>query len=581
MKKTFSRLRQLPVIRRLTSPVLIGLGVGLCLVFWPFIAPRTPVVSMPGASLEGNLLAAGFAHDRKDLQATALFFQKAHDRAPDNPLVTSRLLEAYLVTGDFRQAPALAALKLKAMPQDPQARLMQSLSHFKSGDYEQALTEVGKAGDDPFAGVIKLLVSMWSRYGQGDIEAAKTYARELTEQTPVGFLANWSAGRLHEAVGDIENAIIYYELAAQLDGGRSHAFLADNTGFLTNHGRREIARHILHGSFAEQRRFPLVARAFSYLDAPPLRAVPTPQQGLALDLLELGTLFSSDLPSRTTLPYLHQALWLNPALDRAHLLIGSLRSKDGYLDDALQQYRAIGSGSIHYRIAQISIAEVLEKKGEIKRAGKMFEDLAGAEQQPHLRKLLGDFYRRHERFAEAEAIYTGLIDELDTVSPAHWNLFFFRGIARERQHGWQQAESDLLRARNLSNDQPFVLNYLGYSWIDNGVNLPEALKMIKKAVEQEPRNGFFVDSLGWAFYRLAQYRTAVRFLEKATELEPDDPEIIDHLGDALWQTGRHFEARYQWLRALGLEDEESKKPAIQEKLDHGLTKPPVTSGPSI
>jgi len=114
-----------------------------------------------------------------------------------------------------------------------------------------------------------------------------------------------------------------------------------------------------------------------------------------------------------------------------------------------------------------------------------------------------------------------------------------------------------------------VLNYLGYSWIDRGENLDRGLQMIQKAVELRPEDGYIVDSLGWAHYRLGDYSSAVQYLEKAIELVPEDPTINDHLGDAYWQSGRSVEARYQWRRALqfGPQDDEIKP--IQAKLDGG------------
>ena len=153
--------------------------------------------------------------------------------------------------------------------------------------------------------------------------------------------------------------------------------------------------------------------------------------------------------------------------------------------------------------------------------------------------------------------------------PERWSLYYSRGIALERSGQWKRAEADLEHALELKPDQPLVLNYLGYSWIDRGENLDRGLKMIQKAVELRPEDGYIVDSLGWVHYRLGDYSSAVQYLEKAIELVPEDPTINHHLGDTYWQSGRPVEARYQWKRALqfGPQDEEIKP--IQAKLDGG------------
>jgi Flp pilus assembly protein TadD len=140
----------------------------------------------------------------------------------------------------------------------------------------------------------------------------------------------------------------------------------------------------------------------------------------------------------------------------------------------------------------------------------------------------------------------------------------------EKTKQWQQAEADLQTALTLRPDEPSLLNFLGYSWIDRGENLPMARAMVERAVELRPRDGYIVDSLGWALYTLGDYEAAVAKLERAVELKPGDPTINDHLGDAYWRAGRRNEARFQWMRALRSADEETDKGAIQAKLDKGL-----------
>ncbi len=149
-------------------------------------------------------------------------------------------------------------------------------------------------------------------------------------------------------------------------------------------------------------------------------------------------------------------------------------------------------------------------------------------------------------------------------------MFYARGIALERNEEWDRAEADFLKALKLKPDQPLVLNYLGYSWIEQGRHVERAQKMIENAVAQRPNDGYIVDSLGWAHYRLNEYERAVKFLERAVELKPQDPVINDHLGDAYWQVGRRIEARFQWRHALALEPDDSEIPKIKSKLDKGL-----------
>ena len=155
----------------------------------------------------------------------------------------------------------------------------------------------------------------------------------------------------------------------------------------------------------------------------------------------------------------------------------------------------------------------------------------------------------------------------------HWSLLYSRGIALERSKQWARAETDFIKALELEPEQPYVLNYLGYSWVDQGIHLERATGMIEKAVELRPRDGFIVDSLGWAYFRIGDYGGAVRELERAVELRPQDPVINDHLGDAYWMVGRRLEARFQWRRALALEPEADVAGTITNKLEDGLPQP--------
>ena len=184
---------------------------------------------------------------------------------------------------------------------------------------------------------------------------------------------------------------------------------------------------------------------------------------------------------------------------------------------------------------------------------------------------LGNILRGRKKFAECAEVYSKGIATIANPERPNWLIFYFRGICNERAKKWEQAEADLKQALKLYPDQPHVLNYLGYSWIDQGINLDEGMRMIRRAVEQRPDDGYIVDSLGWAYFRLGNYDEAVKNLERAVELKPDDPTINDHLGDAYAKTGRPLEAEFQWSHARDLKPEPEDLVKIKQKLANGLT----------
>jgi Flp pilus assembly protein TadD len=212
--------------------------------------------------------------------------------------------------------------------------------------------------------------------------------------------------------------------------------------------------------------------------------------------------------------------------------------------------------------------DAIERTGE---AEKQLENLV-KEYPNDLEAImaLGNVLRGHKKFAECADVYSKGVDTLGKPEKANWVLFYFRGICYERSHQWPKAEADLKKALELYPDQPQVLNYLGYSWIDQGTNLDEGMAMIKKAVQQKQDDGYIVDSLGWAYYKLGEYDEAVKQLERAIELKPEDPTINDHLGDAYWHVGRTLEARFQWAHARDLKPDPEDLPKIEAKLKDGL-----------
>ncbi|MGC6534839.1 MAG: tetratricopeptide repeat protein, partial [Parvibaculales bacterium] len=238
---------------------------------------------------------------------------------------------------------------------------------------------------------------------------------------------------------------------------------------------------------------------------------------------------------------------------------------------AAEQFGGIDDAALMYDAAQVERAQMLYMAGAMDAAIAGLKARVKAQpDHPDFLISLGDLYRSESRFEEAEEMYDRVIQGLDEPKPRHWFLFFARGMMRERMDDWDRAEIDLQRARELSGDEPNVLNYLGYSWIDQGIHLDEGLKIIRRAVEKEPKNGAFVDSLGWAYYRLGNYHMALKYLELASQLEATDPVITDHLGDALWRMGRQVEARYQWRKALAFKPTDEDRDKIERKLLTGL-----------
>ena len=343
--------------------------------------------------------------------------------------------------------------------------------------------------------------------------------------------------------------------------------------FYQRHGRRDQAdalykRFIKENSGSELAETLLTTKPVGI----PAPSIGSAEDGLAEGLFDLASVVNQPDTTDLALLYVRFALDLRPHLAVAQLLLADILSGENKPQKSLDVLAEIPSNSPYSWSAQLRVAANLETLGRMDEAAAELRAMAAKEPSRASAEIqLGDLLRGQKRFSESADAYNEAIRRLKAAGAVpHWPLYYSRGIAFERSGQWTLAEADLEHALELKPDQPLVLNYLGYSWIDRGEKLKRGLKMIEKAVALRPEDGYIVDSLGWAHYRLGEYAVAIQYLEKALELVPDDPTINDHLGDAYWKSGRTTEARYQWRQALQFKpDKEDVKP-IEAKLEGGL-----------
>ena len=299
------------------------------------------------------------------------------------------------------------------------------------------------------------------------------------------------------------------------------------------------------------------------------------KDGWAEVLFDLAGILSQERADEMALVHAHLALRLKPDLDLAHLLIGEIMEAQDRNEAAIEAYRRIDPAARLAWAARLRVADALGRMERTEEAVVELEFLA-AERPDSFEPLyrIGNLLRMQERFGEAADAYDRAYQRVTKSEQHHWSLFYFRGISLERDGQWQRAEADFLKALELQPEQPYVMNYLAYSWVEQKLHLDEAQEMLVRAVELRPNDGYIVDSLGWVYYRVGDYEDAVTYLERAVELRPQDPVINDHLGDAYWQVGREQEARFQWRRSLSFKPEADQVPIIAAKIERGLTTQP-------
>ena len=164
-----------------------------------------------------------------------------------------------------------------------------------------------------------------------------------------------------------------------------------------------------------------------------------------------------------------------------------------------------------------------------------------------------------------------IIEEVKKNHPLFAESTDGRGVAYERIGEWHKAEKDLLASLEANPEQAYVLNYLAYTWIEQGVKIEKSLNMLEKANELRSNDPYIIDSLGWALFKLKKYKKSKDVLQQAVRLMPGDPIVNDHYGDVLWKNGKEIQARYYWNYVLKLDETEIElKQAVEEKLVKGL-----------
>ncbi len=531
-------------------------------------------------SQPGNYLAGLIASADRDTAAAEAYYREALRIDPRNPELIERAFSAALSNGNVPGASALAERLLARDPGNRLARLTLAVNQINRGDYAGARSEI-QPKDAPSRDVTSALLTAWSYAGQGDLRRALD-ALDRIRDPSVGAFRDFHAGLIAGQLGNAGEA--QRRLKAAYEADKNALRFADGYArFLAAHGDRDGAMKVYAAYAAGAPRHPIVERALTDLrTGRPLQPlVSTPKEGAAEALYGLGAAGIRQGDELPALVYLRLSIFLRPGDDLTSVTLANLFEEMKKDELAIAAYEAVPAASPLHDDSEIQAALVLDSLGKTDEAIKRLQAIVAA--KPHdvdALSALAGVQRSAKMYNEAAATYDAAISAVGIPTKDNWTLFYFRGICYERAKDWPKAEDDFKKALELYPDQPLVLNYLGYSWVDQGVKLDEAFKMLRRAVELRPNDGYIVDSLGWAHYKLGQYSEATQTLERAVDLKPADPVLNDHLGDAYWRVDRKTEARFQWNHARDMKPDTDELPKILDKIDHGLPDPPTAAAPA-
>jgi tetratricopeptide (TPR) repeat protein len=524
-----------------------------------------------GASQPGNYLSALVASADRDTLAAEVYYRETLRADPRNPDLLERAFAAALSNGDETSATSLGERLLARDPNNNLARLAIAVHDIEQGQFASARAHLASGDTMRARDVTAALLTAWCFAGQSDLHHALDALDRIHDRAVIAF-RDYHAGLIANLLGNPAEAQRRLK-SAHDDDKNSLRFADAYARALAAAGDTAGATKVYEEFAAVVPHHPLIERALADLKTNQALdpVVHNAKEGVAEVLYGLGSAGSRQGDELPALVYLRLSLYLRPSSDLTAVTLGSLFEQLKQADQVIAAYQLVPAASPLKMSADIQIALELDSMGKNDEAMKRLHEIVAARPRDvEALSALAELQRSAKKYADAAATYDQAIAAVGIPQRDNWTLFYFRGICYERSKQWPKAEADFKKALEIYPDQPLVLNYLGYSWVDQGLNLDEAFKMLRRAVELRPDDGYIVDSLGWAHFKLGQYAEAAETLEKAISLKPADPVLNDHLGDAYWRVNRRIEAHFQWNHARDMGPDSEDLPVILKKIEAGL-----------
>ena len=528
----------------------------------------------------GAFLAARTADTDRDFAAANELYRIALQFEPGNNDVKQRLMITLLMAGKFDEGAKIAE-QLKSDPAVERiTTVIRAIEAIRKREYRSAQKLLNYEGPNDLDRLMNGLLSAWAKFGQGKPKEALAQVNGLDGPEWFRVFKNYHAGAIAIASGDkatarakLNDAILDREGGSAAPDTFMRAVEALARFEARENNKQKALDTIAVGENMVNNYTPLEAlRKNIETGIPQEQQVKTASQGAAAVLFSIGGALNREGAEDIVSLYLQTARRLDPDSADILVMLAGIAENLKKPKEAIELYQSVPEASPMRRLSELQLGLSLASIGKVDEAKKHLKALIDVDPK-NIRNYLayGSVLSDAKDYKEMGELYDRAVDQIGPVPKrSDWTVFFQRGIAYERQKMWDKAEPSFRKALELNPDQPQVLNYLGYSWVDMNINLEEGLGMIRKAVELKPDDGYIVDSLGWAYFRMNRFDDAVVELEKAAELMAGDPTINDHLGDAYWRVGRKLEAVFQWTQTLELKPEEAEIPKIRAKIENGL-----------
>ena len=527
--------------------------------------------------LAAAFLAGRHAQATSDSSSAVTFYDQALAFDPQNLSILTNGYFVAVQVGDFDTALAMAKKAYDLDNRAGMAPVLLAAQAFKAKSYDQAWGYLSKIPQQSMNGFAMPLLKAWAQAPTQPQDKAEAELAALKNFQDMNEMVEVTQALLAESYGNTEAALGHYDnLAKRIEEQRTSIIRLVSDGY-RRLGKADKAKAALEQYLKVRGRSPSI-EAYLESTSPPKKL--TPQLGMAEAFYSAAEMLllndANDFRAQVATAYAQMALYLEPDFSMAQRFVGTALAARNHFEESNAVLGGIKKSAPDWLESQVLIAENYARQKRTNEAVDILRAVAkdgGGKDKagwPDVYVAIGDLLRGEKRYGEAVSAYDSAIKASPADKPNTWALYYSRGISYERDKKWDLAEKDFRKALELKPDEPNVLNYLGYSYLDRGEKLPEARKLIEAAYAKRPDAAEIMDSLGWVLFAVGEYDKAVQQLEKAVEGAPGDGTINEHLGDAYWRVGRKSEARFQWQRALSLDIEDSQRAALQGKLTRGL-----------
>ena len=518
-------------------------------------AAKRPVVGASGAFLVGR-----YALGRTDFDTASADFLQALAVDPNDTDLQQQAFGAAVLTGR-PEATTLA----RQLPSNPTAILVLADQDVRAGAWLDAEAKFASLPGQGLTQVLQPLLLAWSQQGAGSTDQALATLRPYIEGTRYRGVFELHAAMINDQAGRAAEAAQLYRQAVVDHGGLNLRLGSIVASWQARSGHEAEARATIRMMAESSPDLSIAEPALEINAGRP--QVANAADGIAEAYLALAAALQRSDGGEFSLLLLRLALDLRPGFTSARLLAADVQSGAGQQEAALATLTPVPADDPLIAVVRLRQVRLQERLGHAAEARRLLEQLAvDFPQRSEPLAQLADMQVGAGRYADAATTYGRAIGRLAAPGRGDWVLYYQRGMAYDRAHDWPDAEADFLHALALSPDQPFVLNYLGYAWAEQGRNLTRAREMIERATALRPDDGAIMDSLGWVLLLQGDNAGAIRWLERAVEHTPEDPTANGHLGDAYAAVGRRPEALTQWRRALILNPEPEDAAKLQAKL---------------